>query len=75
MAAATSKTATPKAAATTAGVKKAGRPAGKAGKKGNARNAMIKMQAYCKFENFNAFMSRDSTRLSLYASITLPDIN
>jgi hypothetical protein len=46
-----SKAATPKAkpAAASAGVKKAGRPAGKAGKKGNARNAMIKMQAYCEF--------------------------
>jgi hypothetical protein len=45
-----SKAATPKAkpaAAASAGVKKAGRPAGKTGKKGNARNAMIKMQAYC----------------------------
>jgi hypothetical protein len=52
MAPATTKTATPKAAAPAAGVKKAGRPPGKAGKKGNARNAMIKMQAYCKFELF-----------------------
>jgi hypothetical protein len=49
MAPATSKTATPKAAAPAAGVKKVGRPS-KAGKKGNARNAMIKMQAYCKFK-------------------------
>ena len=48
MAPATSKTATPKAATTGAGVKKAGRPS-KADKRGNARNAMIKMQAYCKF--------------------------
>jgi hypothetical protein len=51
MAPATSKTATPKAAAPSAGVKKAVRPAGKAGKKGNARAAMIKMQAYCEFED------------------------
>jgi hypothetical protein len=52
MAPATSKTATPKAAAPAAGVKKpVGRPS-KAGKKGNARNAMIKMQAYCEFEDF-----------------------
>jgi hypothetical protein len=29
---------------------------------------MIKMQAYCKFENFDAFTSRCSTRLSLFAS-------
>jgi hypothetical protein len=49
MAPATSKTATPKSAVPTAGVKKVGRPS-KAGKKGNARNAMIKMQAYCKFK-------------------------
>jgi hypothetical protein len=49
MAPATSKTATPKTAVPTAGVKKVGRPS-KAGKKGNARNAMIKMQAYCKFK-------------------------
>ena len=50
MAAATSKTATPKAKTASAGVKKAGRPPGKAGKRNNARNAMIKMQAYCEFE-------------------------
>jgi hypothetical protein len=46
MAATTTKTATPKAATGT--VKKAvGRPKG-VGKKSNARNAMVKMQAYCK---------------------------
>lgn len=45
MAATTTKTATPKAKANTAGVKKAGRPKG--GKKNNARNAMIAMQAFC----------------------------
>ena len=54
MAAATTKTATPKAkTASATGVKKAGRPVGgggKAVKKSNARNAMIKMQSYCEFE-------------------------
>jgi hypothetical protein len=55
-----SKAATPKAkpaAAASAGVKKAGRPAGKAGKKGNARNAMIKMQAYCEFPFSTRFVA------------------
>ncbi|KAH8732583.1 hypothetical protein GQ44DRAFT_766715 [Phaeosphaeriaceae sp. PMI808] len=47
MAPSTSKTATPKAKAS-AGVKKAAPKPGKAGKRGNARNAMIKMQAYFK---------------------------
>lgn len=52
MAATTTKTATPKAkaeakAASTTGVKKAGRPKG-SGKKSNTRNAMIAMQAFCK---------------------------
>ncbi|KAF1836236.1 hypothetical protein BDW02DRAFT_596632 [Decorospora gaudefroyi] len=48
MAATTAKSATPKPA-NGAGVKKAGRPKGGAGKKNNnARNAMIKMQAYFK---------------------------
>lgn len=61
MAPATSKAATPKATKSDAGVKKAPPPR-KAGKKGNARNAMIKMQAYCKFENIDALMSRYSTR-------------
>ena len=46
MAAATTKTATPKTKSA-AGVKKGpGRPAGK---KSNARNAMVKMQAFCEF--------------------------
>ncbi|KAF2828643.1 hypothetical protein CC86DRAFT_287933 [Ophiobolus disseminans] len=60
MAAATSKTATPKAKTATAGVKKAGRPvgSGKAGKKNNARNAMIKMQAYFK-ENRSKYKDLD----------------
>jgi hypothetical protein len=61
MAPATSKTATPKATKSDAGVKKAPPPR-KAGKKGNARNAMIKMQAYCKFGDINALMSRYWTR-------------
>lgn len=46
MAPATTKTATPKAAST-AGVKKVGRPA--KGAKGKASTAMKQMQAYCKF--------------------------
>jgi hypothetical protein len=50
MAPTTTKTATPKATTSGAGVKKAGRPPGGKGKKGNAKNAMIKMQAYCKFK-------------------------
>lgn len=54
MAATTTKTATPKAA-NGAGVKKAGAPkGGRVGKKNNARNAMAKMQAYCKFTTFDA---------------------
>jgi hypothetical protein len=61
MAPATSKTATPKATKSGAGVKKAPPPR-KAGKKGNARNAMIKMQAFCKFEDMDASMSRCWTR-------------
>jgi hypothetical protein len=61
MAAATTKTATPKAKPTSAGVKKG--PVAKAGKKGKARTAMIKMQAYCKFIDFDAILSRYSTRL------------
>lgn len=48
MAPTTTKTATPKAAST-AGVKKAG-PAKATGKKTGARTAMVKMQAYCKFQ-------------------------
>lgn len=43
----TTKAATPKAKATGAGVKK-GPGAPKGGRKANAKNAMIKMQAYCK---------------------------
>ncbi|KAF1920833.1 hypothetical protein BDU57DRAFT_534571 [Ampelomyces quisqualis] len=58
MAPATTKTATPKAAASTGGVKKAGRPPGKAGKRGNARAAMVKMQAYFK-ENRSKYKHLD----------------
>ncbi|KAH6872664.1 hypothetical protein BKA58DRAFT_150202 [Alternaria rosae] len=47
MAATTTKTATPKAAST-AGVKKGAPKGGRIAKKGNARNAMIRMQAYFK---------------------------
>lgn len=43
----TTKTATPKTASA-AGVKKTAPKGGRAGKKNNARNAMAKMQAYCK---------------------------
>jgi hypothetical protein len=50
MAATTIKTVTPKAAN---GKKAAGRPKG-VGKKTNARNAMAKMQAYCRFMMFDA---------------------
>ncbi|KAJ4349775.1 uncharacterized protein N0V89_008393 [Didymosphaeria variabile] len=55
MAPATTKTATPKGKATGAGVKKAGRPAGR---KGKARTAMAKMQAYFK-ENRSKYKSLD----------------
>jgi hypothetical protein len=47
MAATTTQTAIPKTANGGAGVKKPGRPK-KGGKNSNAKNAMIKMQAYCK---------------------------
>ncbi|KAF2687418.1 hypothetical protein K458DRAFT_415677 [Lentithecium fluviatile CBS 122367] len=47
MAAATTKTASPKGKASGAGVKKAGRPKG-SGKKTGARNAMVAMQAFFK---------------------------
>lgn len=64
MAATTTKIATPKAA-NGAGVKKAGAPkGGRVGKKNNARNAMAKMQAYCKFTTFDALRRVISTRLS-----------
>ena len=53
----TTKTATPKAASA-AGVKKSAPKGGRAGKKNNARNAMAKMQAYCKSASFDAFWSR-----------------
>ncbi|KAF1841959.1 uncharacterized protein K460DRAFT_409398 [Cucurbitaria berberidis CBS 394.84] len=53
MAPTTTKTATPKAATTGAGVKKAGRPKG-TGKNTKAKTAMIKMQAYFK-ENRSKF--------------------
>ena len=49
MAPSTSKPATEKAKTTGAGVKKPGRPAGRVGaKKAKTREAMIKMQAFCK---------------------------
>ncbi|KAF2263710.1 hypothetical protein CC78DRAFT_581090 [Lojkania enalia] len=48
MAPSTSKTGTPKAKATNGGVKKAGRPKGPGAKKANAKNAMLKMQAFFK---------------------------
>jgi hypothetical protein len=64
MAPSTTKTATPKATKSDAGVTKKAPPPRKAGKKGNARNAMIKMQAYCKFEHIDTVKSRYSTRLS-----------
>ncbi|KAF1959832.1 hypothetical protein CC80DRAFT_545262 [Byssothecium circinans] len=48
MAPSTSKTATPKTKASDAGVKKAGRPAGRGSKKAKTREAMIKMQAFFK---------------------------
>jgi hypothetical protein len=62
MASSTTKTATPKAVKSDAGVTKKAPPPRKAGKKGNARNAMIKMQAYCKFAIIDASKSRCSTR-------------
>lgn len=54
----TTKTATPKTAS--AGVKKSAPKGGRAGKKNNARNAMAKMQAYCKSKCFDASLSRPS---------------
>ncbi|KAH7400857.1 hypothetical protein DE146DRAFT_755301 [Phaeosphaeria sp. MPI-PUGE-AT-0046c] len=57
MAPSTTKTATPKAKTSDAGVKKAGRPA-KSAKRGNARNAMIKMQAFFK-ENRSKYKDLD----------------
>jgi hypothetical protein len=65
MAATTTKTATPKAANGT--VKKAaGRPKG-VGKKNNAKNAMAKMQAYCKLTltRFVAFFGRVRRNVAL----------
>ncbi|OAL00584.1 hypothetical protein IQ06DRAFT_146279 [Phaeosphaeriaceae sp. SRC1lsM3a] len=57
MAPATTKTATPKAKTSGAGVKKAGRPPGSS-KRGNARAAMIKMQAFFK-ENRSKYKHLD----------------
>lgn len=57
----TTKTATPKAA-NGAGVKKAAPKGGRVGKKSNARNAMVKMQAYCKSATFDAFCCVIRTR-------------
>jgi hypothetical protein len=67
MAPTTTKTATPKAAPT-AGVKKAGRPAGKSNK---ARTAMAQMQAYCKSLPFDACLTRYFTRLTLVRGMKL----
>jgi len=65
MAATTTKTNTPKAV-NGAGVKKAPAKLGRAGKKNNAKNAMIKMQAYCKSAAFDASCRVIRTRLSLW---------
>ena len=72
MAATTTKTATPKPAST-AGVKKAAPKGGRIAKKGNARNAMIKMQAYCKSASFDAFGRVIRTRSSRRKSNTTWD--
>ena len=65
MAATTTKTSTPKAV-NGASVKKAPAKLGRVGKKNNAKNAMIKMQAYCKSAMFDASCRVICTRLSLW---------
>lgn len=63
MAAATTKTAPPKATKTGAGVRKGRGPKG-----GKARTAMVKMQAFCKFCTICREKSRLFTRLLSFAS-------